>query len=115
SDVEDQRGIGWNGAVGSAVLAIAQVRRNAQLALAANFHSRHAFVPSFDDFAVAQHESERTPRVNRAIEFLASGEPTGVVHSHTIAFLCCFAGAFRDVPILQAGVGLKAIAGDFGW
>src|SRR5438874_2426406 len=51
--LKDQRGVGRNVGAGAA-LAVGQLGRNRQLALAAHFHAGDAFVPTLDDFAGAE-------------------------------------------------------------
>ena len=70
-----------------AVCSIGQFRGDAQLALAPDLHSGYPFVPSLDDFAVTDRKVEGLVRVDRAIELLARGEPSGVVDLHMAAVL----------------------------
>ncbi len=47
-NIKNQGGIRWNDAAGT-LCAIAELGRNGQLSLPANFHPFHALVPSLDD------------------------------------------------------------------
>src|SRR6266699_2545769 len=64
----------------SALRSIPEIWRDAQLTLAADFHSGDAFVPAFNNLASAERELERMSRAHGAVELLAVGEPSGVVH-----------------------------------
>lgn len=94
--------------------AVGQFRRDAQLPFAAHLHSGHAFIPSLDDFAVTQCELVGLIGIDGAVEFLARGEPAGVVHFHVVPGFGQGAEADLDVSVLQAGVGFDAVARDFG-
>src|SRR5262245_64087141 len=78
-DLEDERGAGRDDAAGAA-LAVAQVRGNDQLALAAHLHGAHAFVPALDHSPLADREHERLAAIHRAIELLAALDYACVVH-----------------------------------
>src|SRR5206468_3128677 len=100
--VEDQRGIGRDHAAGAAG-AVAELRRDLQLALAADLHAFHTFVPALDDLSGAERELERLAAVHRAIErLLGVGKPAGVVHLHLLAFGRDGAVTDLDVPVLHA-------------
>src|SRR6185312_17234052 len=77
-DLEDQRGIGRDHVAGAA-LAVAEFRRNGQLAFAADLHAGDALIPTLDDPAGAQLEGERPFAIEAAVELLAVGQPAGVV------------------------------------
>ena len=79
-------------------LAVGQFGRDAQLALAADFHAGDTFVPSLDDVALAQREVVGLVRVDGAVELLAGGEPSGVVDLDMVAVL----GGRRRVPTLMS-------------
>src|SRR5690349_10930287 len=67
-----------------AARAVAELRRNGELAFAADFHAAHAFVPAADHFAAAEREHERLAAIFARVELLAVGEPAGVVHAHAL-------------------------------
>src|SRR5205085_2969315 len=71
-DDEDQRLAGLDGAAGAAV-AVAQVRRDDQLAPAADLHPEQAVVPALDDLADTDAEGQRLTAVPRGVELLAGG------------------------------------------
>ena len=56
-----------------AAVAVAQVRRDHELAPAADLHARHALVPAADHPAGAEREAERRAAVPRGVELLAGG------------------------------------------
>src|SRR5580698_3412340 len=95
-DVEHQRGVGRNDAAGAAG-AVAELGRNDQRALAADFHGRDAFVPAGDDLVQADLELERLVAIDRGVEFLALGgvliKPAGVMHDAGLARFGRSAGA----------------------
>ena len=70
--VKDEGGIGRDKAAAGAAAAVTQLRRNAQLALAANLHPGDALVPSLDDLAGAKRKDKRIVAVHRAVDFLPS-------------------------------------------
>src|SRR5699024_8497741 len=49
-----------------------------------------------------------------AVELLAGGKPAGVMHEHGLTAGSGGAGALLDIPVLEAGGGLRALTGDFG-
>src|SRR5205823_8705469 len=67
-------------------LAVAQFRRNGELALSPDFHARHALVPALDHLPAPEREAERLPAVLGRIELLSVGEPARVVHADLLAF-----------------------------
>src|SRR3546814_18730489 len=69
---EDQRLAGLDHATGAAV-AIAKVRRDDELAAAADLHPLHTGVPARDDLADAEAELQRSAAVVGGIESLAAG------------------------------------------
>src|SRR5512135_3803692 len=81
---EHQRGVRRDHAAGTA-RAVGQVRRDGELALAADLHARHALVPAGDDLAHAELEFEWVVAVDAGVELLAVGEPAGVMHGHVLA------------------------------
>ena len=66
--------------------AVAEVGRDDEGALAADFHAGHAFVPAFDHLALAEGERERLVAVARAVELGAVEQPAGVVDGYRLAF-----------------------------
>src|SRR5581483_12078388 len=82
--LEEQRRVGRNDAA-RAARAVAEVRRDGELALAADLHAGDAFVPAADHFAFAEREHERLAAVLAGIELgarlAAAVEPAGVMHA----------------------------------
>src|SRR5215469_13715129 len=82
-DVEDQRGV-WRDDAAGAAGAIAELRRDDQSALAADFHGRHTFIPAGDHLPPADRKFKRLAAVDRAVELLALGaafiKPARIVH-----------------------------------
>src|SRR5258706_2423737 len=87
-DFENQGGVGRNRAAGAA-RAVAELRRNGELAPAADLHAGHALVPALDHVALAEREHERVAAVLARVEFRAARalveEPAGVVHRDFLA------------------------------
>src|SRR5687768_7747092 len=71
-DDEDQGLAALDDAAGAA-LAVAEVRRDGDLAAAAELHAGHALVPARDDLTGAQAEPEGVAAVPGGIELLARG------------------------------------------
>src|SRR5437868_5929655 len=67
-DHEDERLAGLDGA--RAAVAVAEVRRDDQLATAADLHARDTLVPAPDDAAGAQRELEGLATVPGRVELL---------------------------------------------
>jgi hypothetical protein len=107
-DFEQQRGIGWDHATGTAG-AVAQIGGDDEPASATSRHALHALVPATNDLTCAQRELERLAPVFAGIEFHASlavfVEPAGVVHAHILAGLGGGTGTEDRVFVLQAGGG----------
>jgi hypothetical protein len=99
--VEDQRGVGRDDVFVSS-LPVGQDRRDAKLAFAAYLHSSYALVPSFDHFPFAEREIVGLVRVDGAVEFLAVGEPSGVMDLDVVTLFGLATGTDLDIPILQA-------------
>src|SRR4030095_13794093 len=77
-DLEDQRGAGWDDAA-RAALAVAEIGRDDQLALAADLHRAHALVPTLDHVAPADGEDQRlAPGVRGGELFSVFQPPRGV-------------------------------------
>src|ERR1044072_162800 len=74
------------GAAGAAS-AIADLRRNRDLALPADLHPSDAHVESLDDLAGAKTEAKSLPTVDAAVEDLPIGKRPGVVDLHRVARL----------------------------
>src|SRR5690606_23065921 len=71
-DDEDERLAALDRAAGATV-AVAQVRRDGDLAPAADLHAEQALVPALDDLADTDREVERLTAVPRRVELLARG------------------------------------------
>src|SRR4051812_21594111 len=69
-DIEHQRGVGRDDAPGAAG-AIAEIGRDDQGALAADFHAGDTLVPTLDHLMAAERERKRLAAVERAVELLA--------------------------------------------
>src|SRR4051812_1749118 len=79
-DDEDQRFSGLDDA-GRAAGAVAQVRRDGQLAAAAHAHALDTLVPAGDDLAAAEREGEGLAAVPGGVELRAVGvRDAHVVH-----------------------------------
>src|SRR5208282_5839263 len=111
--VEDQGGISWNHPR-ITLFSVGQVWRDAELALASDLHAGYTFVPTLDDLAGTQLELKRTAGADRAVEFLAVGEPSGVIDSDLLSGLRDRAGANFDVPVFEAAGGLGRLSRDLG-
>lgn len=62
-NIEDKRSPGRNEVAGPHV-AIAEIRRNGQKPTFAHLHAEHALVPSLDDLARSNYETEGMPAVS---------------------------------------------------
>jgi hypothetical protein len=56
--------------------SVGQLGRDAQLALATDFHAGYTLIPSLDDVALPDREIEGLMRVDRTVELLARGKAT---------------------------------------
>src|SRR6185503_19462438 len=65
--------------------AIAQGRRNSELARAADFHALHAFVPAGDHLTATQRKLERRVAILAGVEFTSVGQPTCVMDGGLLA------------------------------
>src|SRR4051812_29273793 len=68
----------------AALLAVGELRRNGELAHAADAHALHALVEALDDVARAEREVERVAPVAAGIELGAVQQLADVVH-HDVA------------------------------
>src|SRR5205085_6729800 len=84
---EKERRVRRNDAAGAA-RAVAQVGRNGELALAADFHAGDALFPAADHFAAPEREHERLAAILARVEFAARLssriEPAGVMHADSL-------------------------------
>ena len=71
-DVEDQSGVGRDGA-GVAAGSVTQLGRQGEFDLVADLHCGDADVPTGDDLAGAQNEGKRLAAVYGGVEFLPRG------------------------------------------
>src|SRR6266496_1083848 len=113
-DIEHQRGVGRDRPAGAA-RAVAEIGRDDEGALAADFHPGDALIPALDDLPRAQAEGEGLAAVERAVEFGALRtvivQPSGVMHADLVA-LCRFsAGADIGVGVFEAVCELGHFAG----
>src|SRR5213078_1213120 len=92
--LEGERGVRRDG-VSGAVFAIGELRRDGELARAADFHAAQPLFPAVHDLFPAQGELKGVLLFLARIELGSVGEPAGVVHD--------------DVP---AGRGGRALADD---
>src|SRR5439155_919190 len=110
-DLEDERGVGRDGARKS-LLAVAHLGRDGQLAPAAHLHPDHALVPALDDLPAAERERKRLPVVLGRVELLPVGEPARVVHRDRLPLPRFRAGAYHQILHLQLRHGsLFRVAG----
>src|ERR1700693_2836162 len=93
--------------------SITQLRRNSQLPLASDFHSRNPFVPAFYYLPLSQWKRKRLATVTRAVKFLAGRQKTGIVNLDRAPGRCRCAGANYDVPVLKAGRSCCRLAAYF--
>src|SRR5581483_6831642 len=110
----DQRCIRRNDST-AAASSVAQLRRDPKLPLAAHFHAGYAFVPTFNHLTSTQRKTEWLPAIDRAVELLAIGEPSGVMHLYSFSRLCCGSSAYRYIPIFKPGRRALGLAGDLRW
>src|SRR5687768_1274151 len=86
--LEHQRRVRRDDAAGAA-RAVAELRRDGELALAADLHAGDAFVPSLDHVALPEREDKRLAAVKTRVEFrsLVSvfAQPAGVMHADFLA------------------------------
>src|SRR5579885_1722038 len=68
-------------------VAVGQVRRDDQLALAANLHAGHALVPALDDLAATEPEREGLAAVEAAVELRTVLQRAGVMDDDLVALL----------------------------
>src|ERR1019366_427559 len=94
--------------------SIRQIWWDAQLALAADLHARHPFVPTFDHLTGPEHKFERLPRAHRAVELLSIGEPARVVDLNLLSALRDGTSPDLDVPIFKTAGRLDGLASDLG-
>src|SRR5262249_53720032 len=87
-------------------IAVAEMRGDDELALAAHAHRADAFVPALDDAAAPDRKHERLAAVVRRIELLAALEPARVVHPHRVAGLRPRPGALHQLHVAKPGRGL---------
>src|SRR5258706_5577037 len=71
--------------VARAARAVAELRRDGELPLAADLHALDALVPALDHVSLAEREDERIAAVLARIEFRSVGQPAGVMHAHLLA------------------------------
>src|SRR3954467_10501675 len=111
-DFEEQRGICWDDAA-RAARTVAEVGRNRQLALAADLHAGHAFVPAADHVPFSERENERLAAVLARIELAAlravREQPAGVVHGHFAAGGSRFARAYREIVYQETRWGFHGV------
>src|SRR5437667_5732939 len=77
-DLEDQRRARRNHAAG-APIAVAEMRRDDELALPAHAHRADAFVPAFDDASLAGLKHQRLAAIDRRVVLLSTLQPSLVV------------------------------------
>ena len=100
---EDQRLAGLDDAAGAAV-AVAEVRRDDELAAAADLHAGDTLVPAGDDLADAETERQRLAAVVGGVELLTGrvGDPD-VVHDDSAAGRGLHPRPRAEVGDLQVG------------
>src|SRR6266700_1290823 len=92
-----------------ALFAVGELRRDDELARAADSHAVQALFPAGHDLALAEGEFEGVPLFLAGIELRSVGEPAGVVHGDVAARRG--GGALADDGILD---GQAACGGDGG-
>src|SRR3954468_3171042 len=111
-DFEEQRGIRRDDAAGAA-RAVAELGRDRQLALAADLHAGHAFVPAADHVPLAEREHERLAAVLARVELAAfravREQPAGVVHGDFAAGGSRFARAYGEIVYQQSRWGFHGV------
>lgn len=70
-----------------ASIAVSQMRRNGKFSFLANCHVKKAFVPSFDDLALAHSEAQRLATLVAGIKFLAVGKGSLIMSVNCIPAL----------------------------
>ena len=114
-DVKDKGGV-WRDDSAGAAISISKLGRNAQLPLAAYFHSRYSLVPSFDYLPGSELKHEWLAPIDRAIEFLAIFcQPTGVMHAYGFSGGGGGSCPLFEIPVLQPGRSGLALSLHFGW
>src|SRR5580693_1965045 len=108
-DLEHQVGVGRDQPA-RALLAVAQRRRNEELALAAHAHAGESLVPALDHRADAELELERRAAVAAGVELGAVLQPAGVMHLDHLAGLGLVAFADLLVDVLEARCGDDLLA-----
>src|SRR5438552_2988744 len=108
--LEDQRRARRNHAAG-APIAVAEMRRDDELALAAHAHRAHALVPALDDASLADRKHQRLAAIHRRVELLSALQPSRVVHAHVVAGLGSRTGSFNHVDVSEAGRRLDDLFG----
>ena len=113
-DGEDQRRVRRD--LPGAALRVAELRRDHQLALAADLHARDALVPALDHPARAQLKAERPIARARRVEHRAVGQVPGVVDLdvaalHRLGALADHVVGHRDLPRRLAGRHGRAVEG----
>src|SRR5207249_856753 len=103
--LEYEGGLRRDWAAGRTGIAISELRRDGEFALAAYFHGQDAFVPSFDDLALADGELEGRATVLAAVELGAVRQPAGVVHGNRLAGLWAGPLTHHEVFVLQPRLG----------
>src|SRR4029079_688262 len=93
--------MGGNHAAGT-LCTITELGRNGQLALSTHIHALDTLVPSFDDSPCSKRKRERLAPVHGTVELGSIFKPACVMHSDSLACLCCRAGADRKIDILQS-------------
>src|SRR5207302_552074 len=94
-----------------AARAVGEVRRDQQLAAAADLHARDALVPALDHPPLAERERERLPAVARAVELLSVEEPARVVDEDGLPGLRARALAHLEVLPLEPRCALLILVG----
>ena len=111
-DFENKGGI-WRNNSSRPRRAVAEVARNGELALSANFHSFHAFVPAFNNSPRTQWKRKR-PSVAAGIEFLSVFEIAGVMDRDPLArnrFRAFANGDFFYLKVSHGSIMLCLVGG----
>src|SRR5689334_10330168 len=82
-DFKDERRVRWN--LPLAPRAVAEIRRNDELAFAAYLHAQYAFIPAGNDRSGADAKLVRLAFIYGALEFGAVRERAGIMHDDGFA------------------------------
>src|SRR5262245_56101757 len=86
--------------------SIAEIGRDDQLSLSADFHRHQALVPSFNHASDADGEIDGLiPMLTGTVEHRSILQPAGVMNAHDFSWRWAFPGSDDLVNIFQPGAG----------